>query len=82
MPDLVCIQEILKKYNQEHLLNFWDELTDHQKAKLLNQLSSIDFEKVDNLFKSLKTISIPQGEKLEPLDYFIKKKYQLRSVDV
>lgn len=66
------IQEILRKYNQEHLLAFYDELNEIQKESLLSQLSSIDFEKVDNLYKSLKTISIPVGEQLEPLDYFIK----------
>lgn len=67
------IQEILKKYNQAHLLDFYDELDEIQKESLLSQLSCIDFEKVDNLYKSLKTISIPVDEQLEPLDYFIKK---------
>ena len=78
MPDLVCIQETLKKYNQEHLLRFFDELSDNKKSKLLNQLSTIDFEKVDSLFRSLKTISIPQGEILEPLDYFIKNEISVK----
>lgn len=78
MPDLACIQEILKKYNQEHLLRFFDELSDNKKSKLLNQLATIDFEKVDSLFKSLKTISIPQGEVLEPLDYFIKNEISVK----
>ena len=71
-PDLSQIKELLKKYNQEHLLAFWDELTDEQKEKFLLQLSHINFKKVDSLYKSLKTISIPEGEIVEPLDYYIK----------
>jgi len=81
MPDLACIQELLKKYSQEHLLYFWEDLNDEEKSKLLNQLSSIDFEKIDSLYNSLKTIPIPQGEKLESLDYFIKqanKRYNIQ----
>lgn len=61
-PDLSQIKDLLKKYNQEHLLAFWDELTDEQKEKFLFQLSHINFKKVDSLYKSLKTISIPEGE--------------------
>ncbi len=71
-PDLSQIKDLLKKYNQEHLLAFWDELTDEQKEKFLFQLSHINFKKVDSLYKSLKTISIPEGEIVEPLDYYIK----------
>ena len=52
-PDLSQIKDLLKKYNQEHLLAFWDELTDEQKEKFLLQLSHINFKKVDSLYKSL-----------------------------
>ena len=69
---LLNIKEILKKYNQEHLLDFYDELNDSQKESLLSQLINIDFEKVHTLYESLKTITIPTDETIEPLDYFIK----------
>ena len=72
------ILKVLKKYNQEHLLNFWSELNEDQKQSLQNQLNSIDFAKVDKLYKSLKTISIPQGEIVEPLDYFIKNEFSAK----
>lgn len=72
------ILEVLKKYNQEHLLNFWSELNEDQKQSLQKQLNSIDFAKVDKLYKSLKTISIPQGEIVEPLDYFIKNEFSAK----
>lgn len=78
MSELNQIVEVLKKYNQEHLLNFWSELDEKQKKSLQNQLNSIDFAKVDKLYRSLKTISIPQGEVVEPLDYFIKSELSVK----
>ena len=32
------VKKILKKYNQEHLIQFYPELTDEQKTSLLNQI--------------------------------------------
>lgn len=46
------VKEILSKYNQEHLLYFYDELSDDQKETLLNQLLNIDFEEILNLYKN------------------------------
>lgn len=40
----------LKKFNQEHLLNFYNELNDEEKENLLNQISSIDFNLMQNLY--------------------------------
>ncbi len=66
------IKERLKKYHQEQLLNFYDYLNDSDKQKLLFQLLNINFQKINNLYSSLKTISIPSGETIEPLEYFVK----------
>lgn len=66
------IRNVLKKYNQEHLLAFYDELDEVHQNMLLNQLSNIDFEYISNLYSSLKTISIPNDEIVEPLEYFVK----------
>lgn len=41
------IRERLKKYNQEHLLRYYDELDDDNKDILLNQISKIDFSIID-----------------------------------
>ena len=46
------VKKILSKYNQEHLLYFYDELSDDQKETLLNQLLNIDFEEILNLYKN------------------------------
>ena len=69
------IQKKLKKYNQEHLLEFYNELNNSEKESFLKQLSNINFEKINNLYNSLKNISIPTDEIIEPLDYYIKEDF-------
>ena len=41
--NLQVAKEILKKYNQEHLLCFYDELNEEQKECLINQICSKDY---------------------------------------
>lgn len=40
---LEIAKEILKKYNQEHLLHFYDELSKDEKNRLLDQILTINF---------------------------------------
>ncbi|MBQ9267597.1 MAG: UTP--glucose-1-phosphate uridylyltransferase [Clostridia bacterium] len=44
------INETLFKYGQEHLLAFYDELSDSEKEALINDISSIDFERMQNIY--------------------------------
>ena len=41
--------EILKKYGQEHVLAYYDELNDEEKQSLLLQIDEIDFSMFDVL---------------------------------
>ena len=43
--------EKLKKYNQEHLLKFENELNEEEKADLYEQISNLDFEYLNELSK-------------------------------
>ena len=43
-------KEILKKYNQEHLLKYIDNANDEQKEKLINDIENTDFEQLKELF--------------------------------
>ena len=54
--------KLLKKYNQEHLLYFYDELNDEEKNNLLNQISNIDFEYMKSLFFSKDKFGIKDKE--------------------
>ena len=48
------IKSKLKKYGQEHLLLFYDKMTDEQKEDLLEQIESIDFDLMKDLYESTK----------------------------
>ena len=56
-------KEILAKYNQEHLLYFFDKLTENKKNELLNQILNTDFEKIISLYSnSMKSEKYYTGE--------------------
>lgn len=73
--NLQVAKEILKKYNQEHLLCFYDELNEEQKECLINQICSINFEKIFNLYEASKSDELIPINLLEPLPYT--EKYKL-----
>lgn len=72
MNKLIEATNILKKYNQEHLLNSYNTLNKNSKEILLNQILSIDFEKQKSLFESanykniLNSEDIKQAENINP----------------
>ena len=68
------IQDILKKYGQEHLLNHYDSLDEKKKQKLLEQIGNIDFELVNNLYNSTKEQKTNSHDEITPIDYLDKFK--------
>ena len=50
--DFHLATEILKRFNQEHLLSFYDELEDGQKDMLLQQILNINFNEITTLYKN------------------------------
>ncbi len=68
------IQDILKKYGQEHLLNHYDLLDEKKKQTLLEQINKIDFELVNNLYSSTKEQKTNGHDKITPIDYLDKFK--------
>ena len=68
-------QKILLTYNQSHLLQFYDELSDYKKELLLNQILRINFEQILNLYdSSLKDDYVPYNE-ISPLNHLEKNRY-------
>ena len=66
-------KDVLKKYNQEHLLNFYDELNDEEKNLLVTQILNINFEQILNLYASSKIPKVIPQDLITPLPYVIKK---------
>lgn len=75
MDNFLKAKEILKEYNQEHLLNFYDELDDEQKKFLVNQILRIDFKQIFDLYEASKTDEVIPCNLIEPLPYFDKERF-------
>ncbi len=59
--------EILKKYDQEHILKFYQRMNDDDKEKLLEQIQNIDFEQIMNLYNKSKENVVINTSKVEPI---------------
>ncbi len=71
---LVKVKEILKKYNQEHLISFYNELIPEEQEKLLNQILEIDFDLMQKLYETTKQNNEVDKNKIEPIEYSVKDK--------
>lgn len=78
---LTKAKDILKKYHQEHLLYFYDELSDDEKNKLLNQILSIDFEQIFRLYDNSMTNNFALTQELSPLEHFEKSSFSKSEID-
>ena len=67
-------QEILKKYGQEHLLNGYEKLTKEKQTKLLDDILTIDFSQINNLFEKVNEKVDFASSKIEPISYTDKSK--------
>ena len=47
--ELSTVKEKLEKYGQQHLLKYYDELSDDSKTKLLNEIADTDFDVLNAL---------------------------------
>lgn len=68
------IQNILKKYGQEHLLNHYETLDDIHQKELLHQIERIDFELISQLYHHTKKQEKQEKDKITPIDYLDKDK--------
>lgn len=62
----------LKKYKQEHLLNFYNELTKEEQENLLNQINTIDFDLMKKLYNNRNEIP-DKDKKIENVPYVKKE---------
>lgn len=62
--DRTQAEEVLKKYNQGHILKYYDELDDNQQKSLLSQIDKLDFSLIDIDKKS----AHESGGRIEPLE--------------
>ncbi|MFO0977710.1 MAG: UDPGP type 1 family protein [Planctomycetaceae bacterium] len=58
----VALLQKLRDYSQTHLLNFWDSLSESQQQQLVQQIESIDFERLVQCWKASIHPAMPEGE--------------------
>ena len=74
-------KEILKEYNQEHLLNFYDELDKNERSFLINQICRINFKQIFDLYEASKADEVIPTNFIEPLPYFDKSKLSKKDLN-
>ena len=79
---LIKVKELLKKYNQEHLLTFFDDLNPENKELLLNQILDIDFELMLKLYENTKKPAQIDTDSIESIPYLDKSKLSKDELDL
>ena len=67
-------QEKLKKYNQEHLLERYEFLTEERKEKIIDQILSIDFDQIFDLYEMAKKDEKVSNNNITNIKYVDKSK--------
>ena len=65
---------ILKKYDQEHLLNGYENLDEKKQKQLLDQIMNIDFELIKSLYANTTKEETENEDVIEPMEYLDKNK--------
>lgn len=73
----LMVKEKLKKYGQEHLLNFYNRLDERKQKQFLKDILKIDFEEIKNLYNNIQKDSKNVENKIEPIGYVNKEKLSL-----
>ena len=71
MTNFENLKEKLVRYGQEHLLRFWEELSDSEQQQLIKDIQELDLEEIQSFFKRA-TASLEEGsakldDRLEPV---------------
>ena len=66
--------DLLKTYNQEHIIRLLEKLDGEKKQALIDQISKIDFHQLKELYDNTKKEIEIKENKIEPLEYLDKEK--------
>ena len=66
MDKLQDVIEILKEYNQEHIIKLLEKLEGKQKEELIKQIQTIDFHQIMELYNNTKKEVEFKESKIEP----------------
>ena len=65
-------EELLAKYGQNHLLSQYEKLSEDKKAELLDEILTLDFSQIEELYNRINKIVDFSNSKIEPISYIDK----------
>lgn len=65
MTNFGDVKAKLEKHGQEHLLQFWEELSEEQRQQLISDINEINLEEVNEFFKRATASLEESNEKLD-----------------
>ena len=81
MKDLEATIELLKTYNQEHIIKLLNNLEENKKEELLKQINEIDFHQMLELYDNTKKGNQLKNNKIEAISYLDKEKLSKEQVE-
>lgn len=64
----------LKEYNQEHLIKFYNQMSNEKQKILLKQIEELNLEQINMLYNGVKEQKENKEVKIEPIEYIDKEK--------
>ena len=80
MGNIKEIKEKLAKYEQAHVLRFYDSLSGKEKETLLNQIEKIDFDLMKKLYENREEYK-EEKSRFSPIPYVDKSKLEQKEID-
>ena len=67
-------KEILKQYNQEHIINWMEKVDKKTKKEIIEQVINIDLEELQDLYKKVQRGIVQKNFKVTPIKAIEKEK--------
>ena len=63
--DVTALRKQLEKYDQSHLLAFWDKISENERKELYEELTTLNLEYVTDSFERCTNLANAKAEKLD-----------------
>ena len=74
-------ENLLKEYNQEHIIKYLNKMDDEKAEKLIDQIHTIDFHQITELYNNTKKKIEFKESKIEALKYLDKAKLTFEQIE-
>ena len=74
--------QLLKTYNQEHIIKLLEKLEENQREELIEQINRIDFHQIMELYQNTKKEIEIKENKIESIEYLDKEKLNKNEIDI